>query len=236
MNPHQAKTAFITGGSKGIGLAIAHAFAEQGMNVTITARHEESVLEAAKAIPGPGRALGIRADVRSYAQVGVAIDETVAAFGQLDVLVVNAGMGMFKSIQETSVEEWQAILETNLMGAFYTIRAAMPELIKRRGYIFVISSLAGKHAFAGGAAYNASKFGLNGLTEAVMQDLRPLGVKVSQIMPGSVATAFNNHMPSPEDAWKIQPQDIAQLLLDLLEMPERTLPSLIEVRPTRTKP
>lgn len=225
----QRKSAFITGGSKGIGYATARALVHEGYQVTITSRNEGEVKRAASEIGARGAAC----DVRDPQAIERAIAEHVSTFGGLDVLFVNAGVGHFAPIQEMSIEDWQAVIDTNLSGAFYTVRAAIGALSRAQGHIITLSSLAAKNPFAGGGAYNASKFGLNGLSEAMMLDLRPLGIKVTQIMPGSVSTHFNGHTPGPEDAWKIQPEDIAQLISDLLKMPERTLPSRIEVRPAR---
>lgn len=231
--PTAHKSAFITGGSKGIGYAAAQALAGEGYSVTITSRNEAEVLAAAQQLGAQVR--GAVCDVRDYAALEKAVQEHVATFGGLDVLFVNAGVGHFAPIQDLSLEAWQSVIDTNLTGAFYTIKAALEALKNSKGYIITLSSLAGKNPFAGASAYNASKFGLNGLSEAMMLDLRPLGIKVTQIMPGSVATHFGGHTPSAEDAWKIQPEDIAQIIKDLLKMPQRTLPSKIEVRPAQPK-
>ncbi|MDB5044915.1 MAG: short-chain dehydrogenase [Deinococcus sp.] len=226
------KSAFVTGASKGIGLAVAHALAEQGYGVTLTSRRADEV-EAAAAAVGRG-ARGVVCDVKDPAALQREVDAHVAAFGGLDVLFVNAGVGHFGNIADLSIEQWQDVIDTNLSGAFYTIKAGIPALKVRGGYIFTLSSLAGKNPFAGGGAYNASKFGLNGLSEVLTLDLREHGIKVTQIMPGSVATHFAGHTPDDQkDAWKIQPEDIAQLTVDLLNMPVRTLPSRVEVRPSR---
>ncbi|GAA5512034.1 sepiapterin reductase [Deinococcus carri] len=225
------KSAFVTGASKGIGLAVARALAGAGYAVTLTSRHQGEVEAAARDI-GQG-ARGVVCDVRDPQALQQAVDAHVAAFGGLDVLFVNAGVGRFANVADLTVEQWQDVIDTNLNGAFYTIKAALPALKQRGGYIFTLSSLAGKNPFAGGAAYNASKFGLNGLSEVLTLDLRQHDIKVTQIMPGSVATHFGGHTPSEADAWKIQPEDIAQLTLDLLAMPARTLPSRIEVRPSK---
>ncbi|GAA5531791.1 SDR family oxidoreductase [Deinococcus aluminii] len=225
------KSAFVTGASKGIGFAVAQALAGAGYAVTLTSRHQDEVEAAARQI-GHG-ARGVQCDVRDPRALQQAVDAHVAAFGGLDVLFVNAGLGRFANVADLTIEQWQEVIDTNLSGAFYTVKAALPALKRRGGYIFTLSSLAGKNPFAGGAAYNASKFGLNGLSEVLMLDLRQHGIKVTQIMPGSVATHFNGHTPGQGDEWKIQPEDIAQLTLDLLELPERTLPSRIEVRPSR---
>jgi 3-oxoacyl-[acyl-carrier protein] reductase len=229
--PSNSKSAFVTGASKGIGLAVARALAGAGYRVTLTSRNPQEVGAAAREIGGTAR--GVPCDVRDPEALQAAVDAHVEAFGGLDVLFVNAGVGHFASIEELSIEQWQAVIDTNLSGAFYTVKAAIPALKRRGGYVFTLSSLAGKNPFAGGSAYNASKFGLNGLSEVLTLDLRQHGIKVTQIMPGSVATHFGGHTPSEADAWKIQPEDIAQLTLDLLNMPERTLPSRVEVRPSQ---
>ncbi|GHF28552.1 NAD(P)-dependent dehydrogenase (short-subunit alcohol dehydrogenase family) [Deinococcus metalli] len=225
------KSAFITGASKGIGEAVARSLAGDGYGVTLTSRNEQEVSAAAAGI-GHG-ARGVVCDVRDPAALEREVNAHVAAFGGLDVLFVNAGVGHFANVADLSVEQWREVIDTNLSGAFYTIKAAIPAMKERGGYIFTLSSLAGKNPFAGGGAYNASKFGLNGLSEVLTLDLRHHGIKVTQIMPGSVATHFAGHTPSDADAWKIQPEDIAQLTVDLLNMPARTLPSRVEVRPSQ---
>ncbi len=229
------KTALVTGGSKGIGLAIAEALIAKDYNVVITARNETEVLEAAKHLNtlSPGHAVGLQADARDYTAQEAAVSKAVSEFGGLDVLVANAGVGIFKPVQDLTLEDWDAVIDTNLTGVFYSVKAAIPALEKSAGYVLTISSLAGKNPFEFGAAYNASKFGLNGFSEAIMMDLRKLGIKVSYIMPGSVATYFNGHTPNEKDAWKIQPEDIAQIVVDLLAMNPRTLPSCVEVRPSQ---
>ena len=231
------KTVLITGGSKGIGFGVAESLVNEHARVAITGRNKDAVDEAvAKLIAmGKGEAIGIVADVRNAQSQQKAVDAVVAKWGSLDVLVANAGIGHFGSIETLSVEEWQETIDTNLTGVFYSIKASLPALKRSRGYIITMASLAGTNFFAGGAAYNASKFGLVGFTQAVMLDVRNYGIKVTTIMPGSVATHFNNHTPSPEDAWKIQPEDLGQMVVDLLRMNPRTLPSKIEVRPSVTK-
>jgi 3-oxoacyl-[acyl-carrier protein] reductase len=235
MTPLTGKVALVTGASKGIGLAIAEHMVAHGMNVVVTARNETEVLEAAKALNarGPGKAVGVRSDARNYEHQAMAVGKAVSEFGGLDVLVANAGVGVFKPVQDLTLDDWHAVIDTNLTGVFYSLKAAVSELEKSKGYVLTISSLAGKNPFVNGAAYNASKFGLNGFSEAAMLDLRALGIKLSYIMPGSVATYFNGHTPSDADAWKIQPEDLAQVVIDLLEMNPRTLPSRVEVRPSQ---
>ena len=227
------KTALITGGSKGIGYGVAETLLKMGYKVAITSRSLSSAEEAAKKLSAHGDALGLEADVRDFKSQEKAVKQLMDKWGQLDVLVANAGIGNFGSIDELSIEDWNDTIDTNLNGVFYSIKATVDELIKSEGYIITISSLAGTNFFAGGAAYNASKFGVTGFTQAVMLDLRDKGVKVSTIMPGSVATHFNDNEPSDKDAWKIQIEDIGELVGDLLKMNPRTLPSKIEVRPSR---
>ncbi len=228
------KVAFVTGGSKGIGYGIAESLSQMGMKVAITSRKKEEAEKAAKEISakGKGEVFGLQADVRDFESQKKAIEEVAGKWGQLDVLVANAGIGHFGSIEELTPEQWQQTIDTNLTGVFYSIKAAVPALKKSQGYVFTISSLAGTNFFAGGAAYNASKFGVTGFTQAVMLDLRNYGIKVSTIMPGSVATHFNDHTPSDADSWKIQKEDIGELVVDLLKMNHRALPSKIEIRPT----
>lgn len=226
------KSALITGASKGIGLSVARALIADGYAVTITSRNATEIEQVAAELGADAR--GVACDVKDPAAVQAEVDAHVQTFGGLDVLFVNAGVGHFGNIADLSIQEWQDVIDTNLSGAFYTVKAAIPALSQRGGYIFTLSSLAGKNPLPGGGAYNASKFGLNGLSEVMNLDLRDRGIKVTQIMPGSVATHFAGHTPDAEkDAWKIQPEDLAQLTVDLLHMPQRTLPSRVEVRPSR---
>ncbi len=229
------KTALVTGASKGIGLAIARALLAEGMNVTITARSAEGVEQAAAALEqeAPGRVLGLACDVRDIEQQRSVVERTTATFGGLDALIANAGVGRFAAVDQMRLEDWQAVIDTNLSGVYYSVNAAIPALKLSHGMIITIGSLAGVNAFAGGSAYNASKFGLLGFSHAIMLDLRPHDIRVSTIMPGSVATHFNGNEPSEADAWKIQPEDIAETVAYLLKMPARTLPSRIEVRPSK---
>ena len=228
------KTALITGGSKGIGLGIAEAMAREHMKVAVTSRHFEEAQAAAKHLIslGAASALALECDVRDYAAQQNVVAEALKDWGHLDVVIANAGVGYFGSIDTMSHERWHDIIDTNLTGVFYTLQASVEALKASKGYLVTIASLAGANFFANGAAYNASKFGLVGFTQAAMLDLRPHGIKVTTIMPGSVATYFNNHTPSEADAWKIQPEDIGQMVIDLLRMTPRTLPSKIEVRPS----
>lgn len=235
MESLNSKVAFVTGGSKGIGFGVAEALLEVGMNVAITSRSKESSAEAAKKLgtSGRGEVIGLVADVRDFKSQQEAVNKVMEKWGKIDLLVANAGVGHFGSVDELSVENWQQTIDTNLSGVFYSVKAAVEGLKKSKGYVITISSLAGTNFFEGGAAYNASKFGVTGMTQAIMLDLRKHGIKVSTIMPGSVATHFNDHNPSEKDSWKIQIEDIGELVVDLLKMNPRTLPSKIEVRPSQ---
>jgi len=230
------KSAVVTGGSKGIGYSVAESLAAAGVNVVICSRHAEEVDEAARQLSakGGGKVIGCACDLRQYEEARRLVGRAVEEFGGIDILINNAGVGVFAPIDELAVEDWHSMIETNLNGVFYASHAAIPHMKEKgSGWIINVASLAGKNPFAGGAAYNASKFGLVGFSEAMMMDVRHYGIRVSYIMPGRVATWFNDHTPSEADAWKIQPEDIGQIVVDLLEMPERTLPSRIEVRPSR---
>lgn len=230
------KRAVVTGASQGIGLAIARALSSEGAEVAICARNPESLRKAVENLQqnAPGRkVLGYAADVSDSAQVAQLFAFVDKELGGLDLLINNAGLGLFRATAELTVEEWDRLIGTNLSGAFYCSREALCRFEERRGgSIINISSLAGRNPFAGGAAYNASKFGLNGFSEAMMLDHRNDNVRVSYIMPGSVSTHFGGEELGKAD-WKISPDDIAELVLDILRMPERTLISRIEVRPSR---
>ncbi len=228
------KVAYITGGSKGIGLGIAKALLEKGMRVAISSRSLDAAKEAAKSIStDASKILAVQSEVGSMEQEKAAVKAVLDHFGQLDVLVANAGVGHFAPIDVLTEDEWKETIDTNLTGVFNSIKSCIEPLKKSEGYIISIASLAGTNFFETAAAYNASKFGLVGFTQAVMLDLRKYGIKVATIMPGSVATNFNDHVPSDADAWKIQPEDIGELVVDLLKMNPRTLPSKIEVRPSK---
>jgi NAD(P)-dependent dehydrogenase (short-subunit alcohol dehydrogenase family) len=225
------KVAVVTGGSRGIGRALAAALAAEGATVVLTARAAEAAERAAREI-GHG-AVGIACDVRHHDQVARLFERVASTAGGTDVLINNAGIGIFGPAADMSPDDWRAVIETNLNGPFYCCREAIPQMRRRGGGDIVnISSLAGKNPFADGAAYNASKFGLIGFSEALMQEVRHDRIRVSYVMPGSVATGFAGHAVE-DDAWRIAPEDVARVVLDLLAFPERSLPSRIELRPSR---
>ena len=233
MNDLKHKVAYITGGSKGIGYGIAKKLLDEGMRVAITSRSLPAATKAAASLSkDPSRILPIESEVSSMASEVKAIQTVIDHFGQLDVLVANAGVGHFAPIDTMSEADWKQTIDTNLTGVFNSVKASIDALKSSKGYIITIASLAGTNFFETASAYNASKFGLVGFSQAIMLDLRKFGIKVTTIMPGSVATHFNDHTPSEADAWKIQPEDIGQIVSDLLHMPSRTLPSKVEVRPS----
>jgi 3-oxoacyl-[acyl-carrier protein] reductase len=233
MSDLKDKVAYITGGSKGIGYGIAKTLLNEGMRVAITSRNLTSAKKAAESLSNdPTRILALESEVSSMASEVKALQSVIEHFGQLDVLIANAGVGHFAPIDTLSETEWKQTIDTNLTGVFNSVKAGIDALKKTKGYIITIASLAGTNFFETASAYNASKFGLVGFTQAIMLDLRKYGIKVTTIMPGSVATHFNDHTPSEADAWKIQPEDIGQIVADLLHMPARTLPSKVEVRPS----
>ena len=230
----QDKVAYITGGTKGIGLGIAKILSQQGIRVAISGRKKEDVDNAAAEISGDSsKVLGIVSNVRNFEDEENAVSAIKNHFGQLDFVVANAGLGVFKPIDQLEIEEWNDMIDTNLTGVFHTLKASVEELKKSEGYFISISSLAGTNFFENASGYNASKFGAVGFTQAAMLDLRKYNIKISTIMPGSVATNFNNHEPSEKDAWKIQPEDLGNVVLDILKMNPRTLSSKIEIRPSK---
>ena len=240
LNAIEGKVCLVTGATRGIGRSIARMLLEHGASVAICGRRQDSVdtTVAALASETSGKVDGKAADVRNYEEVAELFRFIDSRFGGIDVLVNNAGVGIFRSVSDISVAEWQTTIETNLSGVFYCSREALFRFGTRGGgYIVNISSLAGKNPFAGGAAYNASKFALTGFTEAMMLDKRNDDVRVSYIMPGSVATEFSGHGVSGDDGaqWKIWPEDIAEIVRTLLQTPKRTLISRVEVRPARPK-
>ncbi len=234
MNNLNDKVAYITGGSKGIGYGVAKILLDNGVKVAITSRSLLSAKKAAESLTkDASMILALESDVSSLASETKAVKAVTDHFGQLDVLVANAGVGHFASIETLTEDEWKSTIDTNLTGVFNSVKASLDALKKSEGYIITIASLAGANFFANGSAYNASKFGLVGFSQAIMLDLRQYGIKVTTIMPGSVATHFNDHTPTDADVWKIQPEDIGQMVADLLNMNPRTLPSKVEVRPLK---
>jgi len=219
----------VTGASSGIGLEVARQLVASGVGVGLFARSQSKLAHIAGEL---GNSLALPGDVSRYEDLERAIQQLEARFGGLDFLINNAGVGIFKPVHELTPEEWQQVLQTNLTGAFYATKAAVPAMQRRGGgYIINIASLAGKNAFANGAAYNASKFGLLGFSEASMLDLRYYGIRVSSILPGSVDTPFAGN--STGASWKIQPQDVAQAVLYLLQSDPRVIPSQIDLRPSQ---
>ena len=234
----QSKTAIVTGGSRGIGLAIAEQLLAAGASVAITGMTDKHLAQAAqtlgKAAGGGGRLLPLRADVRDPDEAGRLVESTVERFGGLDVLVNNAGIGLFAPVADMSIEDWRRVIDTNVSGVFYCTRAAIPHLRQRGGgWIINISSLAGKNAFPGGGAYCASKSALNAFSESLMQEVRHDNIRVSYIMPGSVRTRFSTGGDKEGTEWKLAPDDVAQAVCDLLAHPDRSLPSRVELRPSR---
>ena len=235
MGSIQGKVALITGGSKGIGYGIARSLLQEGVHVALTSRKQASADEAVlglQDVNADAQAVGFEADVRSLQDQQDVVNNVIDRFGQIDYVIANAGLGKFGSIEDLSEQDWKQVIETNLNGVFFSIKTAAEALKKSKGYFISISSLAGANFFAKGSAYNASKFGVTGFTQAAMLDMRPHEVSVSTIMPGSVTSHFNDHTPNEEDAWKIQPEDLGELIVDMFKMNKRALPSKIEIRPS----
>ena len=230
------RAAVVTGGSRGIGLATAMALRAEGAHVLVCGRSGPAVDGARSHIersPGPGRVAAVAADVRRHDDAQRLVATALEELGGLDILVNNAGVGRFAPLDELSVDDWVETIETNLSGVFYCCRAAIPVMKGNGGgWIVNISSLAGKHPFAGGSAYCTSKAGLNALTESLMQDVRRDGIRVSCVLPGSVNTEFGGSRPSPDMDWKLAASDVARTVVDLLRHPARSLPSRVELRPS----
>lgn len=224
---------YITGGSKGIGKGIASYLLQKGYRVAISSRKREAAEQAAAELGQSDRILPLQSDVRRLTDEQQAVATILEKWGKLDVLVANAGVGHFAPIEQMTPELWYETIDTNLTGVYHSVKAAVEAIKQAKGYIFTIASLAGTNFMPQGTAYNASKFAVVGFTQALMLDLRQYDVRVTTIMPGSVASYFNNHIPSEADSWKIQPEDIGELIYDLLQMHPRALPSKIEIRPTK---
>jgi 3-oxoacyl-[acyl-carrier protein] reductase len=229
------KVAVVTGGSRGIGLAIADAFLREGASVVISGSTTGPLDEAVKRLEAthPGRVAGIRADVRRYQDVEGLMSSAVSTFGGLDILINNAGVGVFKPVAETSVDEWHRVLDTNLSGVFYCCHAAIPQMKRRGGgWIINVSSLASKNAFVNGGAYCASKSALNAFSETLMQEVRYDGIRVAYVLPGSVNTGFGG-LSNTKSEWALMPDDVARVVVDLVMFPARSLPSRVEIRPAQ---
>ncbi|AZB28979.1 SDR family oxidoreductase [Chryseobacterium balustinum] len=230
------KVAYITGGTKGVGYGIAKILLQNDVSVAFSGRKKEDVEKVENELKQYStNVLGLVSDVKNLDSEFNAVKNIIEKFGRLDFVIANAGLGIFKPVDELSSEEWNEMIDTNLTGVFHTLKASVEELKKTEGYYITISSLAGANFFENGAGYNASKFGVVGFTQAAMIDLRKYNIKSTVIMPGSVATHFNGNVPSEKDAWKIQPEDMGSLVLDILKMNQRVLPSKIEFRATKPK-
>jgi 3-oxoacyl-[acyl-carrier protein] reductase len=230
--------AFVTGGTRGIGFAVAKTFLERGHSVVFTGTTDDGIARAehalAAAVDDATQVMGVVCDVRDRPAVHRAVDAAVQRFGRLDVLVNNAGVGVGGPIAEMTPEEWARLIDTNLTGVFHCCQAAIPHLrAAGAGWIVNVSSLAGRNPFPGGAAYCATKAGLDAFSEALMQELRYDGIRVAHVCPGSVATGFNGREATAGADWKLHPDDVAQAIADLLAHPERSLPSRIEIRPSQ---
>jgi NAD(P)-dependent dehydrogenase (short-subunit alcohol dehydrogenase family) len=238
MESLHGKVALVTGGSRGIGLAIARALVSESVQVAITGRTASHLSSARPQIEaaGPGAVETLQADMRRHDEVSRAIDAAAARFGGLDILINNAGVGIFTDVAAMTPEQWRDVIDTNLTGVFYACRAALPHLKRRGGgSIINISSLAGKNPFPQAAAYCASKAGLNAFSEALMQELRYDNVRVSYVLPGSVSTGFSSGDAAKGADWKIAPEEVADVVLNLLHHPARSLPSRVELRPSKPK-
>jgi NAD(P)-dependent dehydrogenase (short-subunit alcohol dehydrogenase family) len=232
----KGKSAIVTGSTKGIGRAIAEALVREGMNVCVSGRDVDEIKRTVDELSdlGDAQVIGAVCDVREEEQVRALFEHAVAELGGVDVLVNNAGVGLFGRVEEMSPADFRAVVETNLFGVFYCCREAIPQMKRRGGgYIINVSSLAGANPHPEMSAYNASKFGLNGFSEALMQEVRQDRIKVSYVMPGSVNTAFGGDAPDDSKSWQLQPADIARVVLDLLRHDERSLPSRVEIRPSQ---
>jgi len=230
------KVSYITGGTKGIGFGIAEILLQNGISVAFSGRNKEDVEKAETQLKKfSENVLGLVSDVRSLESEQKAVQKITDKFGKLDFVIANAGLGIFKPVDELTSEEWNSMIETNLTGVFHTLKASVEELKMTEGYYITISSLAGANFFENGTGYNASKFGVVGFTQAAMIDLRKYNIKSTVVMPGSVATHFNGNEPSEKDNWKIQPEDMGNLILDIIKMNPRVLPSKIEFRATKPK-
>ncbi len=228
------KVIYITGATRGIGLGVAKILLKEGYKVAISGRKEETVQAAIEELKTHSdQVFGVVSDVKDFESEQKAIEAIITRFDKLDVVIANAGLGIFKPVDELSIEEWKDMIDTNLNGVFYTMKASLKALKETQGYFISIASLAGTNFFEAGTGYNASKYGVVGFSHAAMLDLRRHGISVSTLMPGSVSSHFNGHNPSGDDHWKIQPEDVGELISDVLKLNRRMLPSRIEIRPMR---
>ena len=234
MSGFEGRVAIVSGGTRGIGRAVVGDLLDAGFRVVFSSRSAPDVEEAIRTLGERGEVLGVVADVRDPEACERFVAQAVERFGQLDVLVNNAGIGKFAPVHEMSLEDWHTQIDTNLNGVFYLSRAAVPHLkASSNAWIINIGSLAGRNAFAGGAAYNASKFGLLGMSEAMMLDLRYEGIRVSLIMPGSVATDFGSRPADAKEGWALTSEDVSRAVLDLLRYPMNAHVSKVEMRPSQ---
>ena len=230
----QGKVALVTGGSRGIGLAIARALLAQGAAVAITGTNESHLGAAATELQGGGSLLPLRGDVRRYDDVERVVSDVAARFGGLDIVINNAGIGIFSTVAEMSLQQWNDVIQTNVSGVFHVCHAALPQLKARGGgWIINISSLASANAFPNAAAYCASRAALNAFSEALMQEVRHDGIRVACVLPGSVRTEFGGRTPGAGEDWKLAPDDVAEVVVDLIRHSGRSLPSRVEIRPSR---
>jgi NAD(P)-dependent dehydrogenase (short-subunit alcohol dehydrogenase family) len=236
--PLEGRVAIVTGGSRGIGYAVAGALVAEGASVAICGTRDDHLKSAESRLGAraPGRVLAHRADVRDERQVAALVEATVDRFGGLDILVNNAGVGHFADVGAMTADQWREVIDTNLTGVFYACHTALPHLKKRGGgWIINVSSLAGKNAFPGGAAYCASKSALNAFSEALMQEVRYDDIRVSYVMPGSVQTGFMGREPRASSDWKLSADDVARVVVDLIHHDRRSLPSRVEIRPSKPR-
>ena len=227
------KTAIVTGGSRGIGFAIAKVLCEVGTNVMICGRNKKTIQKAVDSLELFGTVAGVQCDVTNYDEVCAMMQATKKKFGGIQILINNAGIGHLGGIEEQTPETWAEVINTNLTGVFYCCKEVVPSMKERGGYIINISSRSGTNPYAGDIAYTASKFALNGFSEALLLNLKKHKIRVSYLMPGRVSTDFAGEEPQP---WHVSPEDIAKVVLDLLSLDERSVASRVEIRPSLTTP